>query len=773
MANTTTPAASHTAPASANGRKVEMAAVNILTADLLLVDERLSIPSAQELQTLSPKQRDQYARLENFIVKLLANKGMQRGEKISIEANDFRTLSVLMAGLPAKMEPGGATADVLTTMKHLHGDKMHADFIGIAGYDGIGDQLITDDIRKSGIALQPGPMADGKAATSFIFTHADGKRSIITYAGNAAEKLHADAITNAHLAKNDTVFLPISLWSKFEESFPETLLQKSVAHDKNIILSIPKQARFGYEGAEDIHKRLIPQADVIVADEAELARWYKTGTDIERAISLLQVDIAQRDTTRAAAGKAPRNKPVSAFIKHKDDSATVLVAQSPPGVSPLVPAARYEIAPPPQVAPEKHTLGVDDAMYAGFITALQCGMTPDKAGEYAMEVGQTKFLYDSVRIPSPIGADKATQKQWHNLRSGLDDALAEIGSAISYAKTGVSNPHANVNRTLGQKIFDIGLYPLLANFGVFALSTYVTYHSGFNQNKANWFVKRSSWFKDQLSKSPVLAENPEMVRNLNMVIWSFIDGSLLSPVVAAFESKRQSISRWIDDKMGTTAEDKTVYDKEVQRSWSDVLKARAATFALVIGTYFALNTKVFPKGVGEGILNETKTSGVFTRSPVTSVNGLIFDIPGKKIGGWLTDIPFIRNFAQKISGKQLKGMAEKTGTTVRAATEADARYQVEGMVNTGLFELVYTSLCTAGLFFLGKSFASKRKDNELKEDKAKAQAEHFPLAATDSTPQDASRAWTEKVAPKLTIEQHASYLDAVDKSRSHSMQLST
>lgn len=128
MAEKTAHDVSQDNPASRVGRKAETAAVNILAADLLVVDELLTIPSEQELKNLSPKQRNQYSKLEDLIGQLLAKKGMQRGDKISIDADDFKALSVIMAGLPAKMEAGGATADVLTTMKHLHGNKMSADF---------------------------------------------------------------------------------------------------------------------------------------------------------------------------------------------------------------------------------------------------------------------------------------------------------------------------------------------------------------------------------------------------------------------------------------------------------------------------------------------------------------------------------------------------------------------------------------------------------------------------------------------------------------------
>jgi len=748
---------------------------NILAADLLVVDELVTLPTPEKLSHISDNLRDRYARLDVLLDQLLAKKSVERGSKISINDEEFKELSSVVAGLPGKMEAGGATADIVTTVKNLRDGNVNIDFLGIAGTHGINDNLITEDLSKNGIALDPGATLGARAAMSYIFTHPDGTRTTVTYPGNAAEKLNAEMVTDARLAKSDTVLIPISLWSKFDEGLPEALLSKSLEQDKQIILTIPKQARFDYAGSEDIHKKVIPCADVIVGDEDELARWYKTSNDYESAIAQLQADMGHRDAQREAAGKPPRTKPVTALIKHKDDSATILVAASPSGIAPAVPAARYEIPAPLSLSGKKHTLGVDDAMYAGFIAALDNGVPPQKAGEFAMDVAQTKFLYDSVRIPSPVDADAVTKERWKGLRSGLDDALAGVESAIGLAGTGVSNPvDTSAPRTPGQKAFDLGLYPLLANIGVFALSSYVTYHSGFNQNKANWFVKRSSWFKNQLTKVPAMAENPGMARNLNMVIWSFIDGSLLSPVVAAFESKRQPISRWIDEKMGTTPEDKTVYDKEVQRNWQDVLKARAATFAFVIGTYFALNAKVFPRSMGEGVLNETVNSGVFTRAPVQSVNGLVFDLPAKKIGGWFSDIPFIRNRAQKISENQLKGLAEKTRTVARPATETDARYQIEGMAQTGLFELVYTSLCTAGLYILGKTFASKRKDKESNHESVSTSNNSAPTSApADDAPLSLNPSWTEKVAQKPLHEKTTNYLDAIDKSRSNSLQLAT
>lgn len=745
---------------------------HILAADLLVVDELIAIPPPSQLKETSGSLRDKYEQLETLIDRLAAKKGMKRGDKISIDTEDFRDLSIAVAGLPGRMEAGGSTADILTTLKHLRGDKVGVDFLGIAGQDGLNDNLITEDLRKNGIDLSPGATPGARSAMSYIFTHPDGQRTTITYPGNAAEKLTPDLITDERVAKSDAAFIPISLWSKFHDGLPDALLNKSWEQDKRIIVTLPRQARFEYGGPEDMHSRLLPRADVIVADEVELARAYRTGGDIERAMTSLQADMARRDTLRRGAGKPPRGKAAVALVKHDDDSVTVLVAASPTAA-----AARYEIPAPQAISRKKHTLGVDDAIYAGFIAALDGGAPPQKAAEFAMNVAQAKFLYDSVRIPSPVGGDKATQQQWNNLRSDLSDNLTDVESYIGYARTGVANiVDKNVPRTPGQKTFDLFLYPLLANIGVWTLSMFVTYHSNFNQNKANAFVKRSSWFKDQLTKIPGLGKSPDMVRNLNMIIWSFVDGSLMAPVVAAFESKRQPISHWIDDRLGTTPEDKSVYDKEAKRSWMDIFKARAATFGLVIATYFTLNAKVFPHGAKEGILSETVANGgAFRREPVRSINGYIFDLPARKISEFLEGFPRIRNWAHKVSDSQLKKMAEGLGTKARTATATDARYQIEGLVNTGLFELVYTSLCTAGLFFIGKSFASKRRHRqEAAQNAAHAAQAPAPAAPADSAPaleatgsylHDPQSIYAQIAAQRKRPEKSESHLDALDKSR--------
>src|SRR5277367_384738 len=87
--------------------KKQAPSVQILAADLLVVDEHIAMPTAEELSNTSANLRDRYARLDALLQELLAKKGMKHGEKISIDAEDFKQLSIAAAGFPAKIEAGG------------------------------------------------------------------------------------------------------------------------------------------------------------------------------------------------------------------------------------------------------------------------------------------------------------------------------------------------------------------------------------------------------------------------------------------------------------------------------------------------------------------------------------------------------------------------------------------------------------------------------------------------------------------------------------------
>lgn len=152
-----------------------------------------------------------------------------------------------------------------------------------------------------------------------------------------------------------------------------------------------------------------------------------------------------------------------------------------------------------------------------------------------------------------------------------------------------------------------------------------------------------------------------------MVAWSFLDGSIMSMPVWAFERMRKSISHFFDKLMGTVPEDKSVYEEEPKRNWKHLLGARAATFSLV-----------FPTAV---ILDKMKWN-----------KKLFYDT-----GGAIGESKPIQKLFPKLAQKTVVNDKGSSLPFLKALGEISA------------FEAFYTSLCTFGLWLGAKIFAGRKK----------------------------------------------------------------
>ncbi len=220
-------------------------------------------------------------------------------------------------------------------------------------------------------------------------------------------------------------------------------------------------------------------------------------------------------------------------------------------------------------------------------------------------------------------------------------------------------------RTKGMKVFDTLLYPLLTNFAVTALSVFFTYQTSHGNPKKflfggdkNWFMKRGEslrgFFEKWMSK--------ESAKNAVMVFFSFLDGSLMAPVVKMFEDHRNDISKWFDQKLGTTPKDLSVYEDEPKQSWGSLLAGRAAAAGTIVPVAILLNR------LGGEI----------------SLNDRLLNNPGAKLGAWVKDkFPIIQ--------RTFKGL------------------NIPGLFKTLLFEVVYTALTTTALYFSSRFFATQQK----------------------------------------------------------------
>lgn len=236
-----------------------------------------------------------------------------------------------------------------------------------------------------------------------------------------------------------------------------------------------------------------------------------------------------------------------------------------------------------------------------------------------------------------------------------------------------ANPAPAVHdRTPGLKLFDVLLYPLLTNIGVFVISvgaTYLTSRGGDRLASGQLkYGKFGKWFQDRgdkmvgfFKKFGMKHEQADMAK---MVFFSFADGSAMAPLVKKLEDRREDIGRKLDDMMGTTPADCGVYEAEPKQSWLSVLGGRLVTAGIVVPTAVAL----------------TKSG----------MNDKLFIERGKKMGDWLAKKPV----AKKIFG----GL------------------DVKELSKVSLFEFFYTSLCTAGLYLTSRRIAyfSHNPDAEKK-----------------------------------------------------------
>jgi len=216
-------------------------------------------------------------------------------------------------------------------------------------------------------------------------------------------------------------------------------------------------------------------------------------------------------------------------------------------------------------------------------------------------------------------------------------------------------------RTPGLKIFDVFLYPIVTNFSVFAISVAATYLTtrGGDRNTAgklvygkvgSFFHKRGEWLVGKFESWGMTHGQADMGK---MVFFSFLDGSLVAPLVKLVEDKREKIGFAIDHRLGTKPEDLSVYAEEPKQSWLSVLGGRFATAAIVVPTAVALDK--------------------------TGLNDKLFNDPGKKVGVWITKQPGIAKWFGKLDVRELSRI--------------------------GFFEAFYTSVCTAGLYFTSRGMA--------------------------------------------------------------------
>lgn len=341
-------------------------------------------------------------------------------------------------------------------------------------------------------------------------------------------------------------------------------------------------------------------------------------------------------------------------------------------------------------------------------------------------------------------------------------------------------------RTFGLKAFDTFLYPFLTNFAVFAISVYATYMTSRGHLYKGWLPNKLesrgralvNWFETRWNMSHGAADMAKMVA------FSFIDGSIMAPVIKLFEDRREKIARGIDRFAGTEPDDPSIYAEEPKQSWGSVLGGRLATVSIVVPVAVALQntparllkapfSKLFPEAVKSGSITFKETvfklhgkraEDAFNGSRVVERNGgKFFEKSGEKFvlqdGEKLEKVVEDKNLNQLFftdPGLKAGKYIEKSPKAVSFFNKFDPPIDIPELGKIGAFEAFYTSVCTFG-HYVGSRFLARlgeqRTDKRLEQKATAANSNQLPLAAasTSDSEQRPAHKGTPQPGPKTRV----------------------
>ncbi len=340
---------------------------HILSSDLLIADVITPLAGNAALETL------------------VARYQLKPGGKQALARAEFDEFSAAIEGRPITIVPGGSSANMLTTLSKLLGEKVAVTFLGIVGKS-MYSSMIRQSLAEAHIALLPEMPAgtSSEAAVSYIILLPGGQRTSATYPGNARDMLKPELVSDALVKESDVLLVQGSLWRKMVWEFADRLIALREKHDKELWLTLPTHTKFS-DGKPGLFPQLIPLANLVLGNEEELLRIYNTG--IEQALRELQKEF-RKD---ALKGKRQRREQ-AAFITREDKGAAVVTKDD----------IRYiEALPPPTIA---NTLGAGDTAFAGFAAGHLAGLTLEDSANIAMALACEKLKFNSARLHDPKGA---------------------------------------------------------------------------------------------------------------------------------------------------------------------------------------------------------------------------------------------------------------------------------------------------------------------------------------------------------------------------------
>jgi hypothetical protein len=344
---------------------------------------------------------------------------------------------------------------------------------------------------------------------------------------------------------------------------------------------------------------------------------------------------------------------------------------------------------------------------------------------------------DAQASGTPLVQNPAIKNNAPETAANIDRALAEKA------------PKKH-KRTLGLKLFDVGLYPILSNAAVIAVSivaTFLTARGGDTKNgkliygkTGKWFQKRGDTIESWFQRKGASQKNAEMGK---IVFFSFLDGSIMAPLVKLLEDRREKISLWIDEKLGTKPDDMSVYAAEPKQSWGSVLGGRALTAGIVVPVAIVLSRPAFLKSIKNGV--EGISWAKKGEKGNKSLNDILFNDPSvrhlekaPRIKSWLNNV--IKKITGVTGDADIAVPVVKNGTVTKiAAKQGDTAFGTFARMT--YFETFYASVCTGGLYLTSRLLArifGKRKEEKNAKNANADDSAPLPAKKTVSTDDSAT-----------------------------------
>lgn len=187
---------------------------------------------------------------------------------------------------------------------------------------------------------------------------------------------------------------------------------------------------------------------------------------------------------------------------------------------------------------------------------------------------------------------------------GVDAAANKLPNSQENSANVAVEPEQKKKRSVGNKIYDFGVFGSVAFAGVSAMSAITGYEASYGKNKYfDWMrtanTKIQSGVSDFLSKTVMKKSEPTHLKNVSKnITMTFVLGMgahILMPLIKWMEDNRQKNAAKIDRALGTTPPDKDVIANEVKQSWKSVFVGRMMSWGAAFVAVISIGPKAMEK----------------------------------------------------------------------------------------------------------------------------------------------------------------------------------